>query len=186
MEAFKSRMMGVGSHRPSITSHNIVRSGLFAAVGFPPVVQCPKLMMECANYYESYHRSIVSPDGRLFANLTPTAIGKAFEIPSHEKMVYKTRECAERMYVSTFERCAEMINSRWMNKPKPSRTKLPKQIISDDLKQEYYDLIMMLNRVGGCPQAFIFEPWMFYYINLVLEGKEHINWAVMISDNLHE
>lgn len=112
MEAFKSRKMGVGNHRPSVTSHNIVRSGQYAAAGFPPAIQCPELMMECANCYDPDHRSIVSPDGRLFANLTPAAISEAFGIPSHERMIYKTRECAERMYASTFKRCADMINTR--------------------------------------------------------------------------
>lgn len=107
--------------------------------------------MECANCYNPDQRTITSLDGKLFSNLTPATIGEAFGIPSHEKMIYKMREHAERMYASTFERCADMINSRWMNKPKPSHTKLLRQIISDDLKQEYCDLIMMLNRVRGCP-----------------------------------
>lgn len=53
LEAFRRRMMGIGGHHPSVTSHNIVRSGLYAATGFPPAIQCPELIMECANCYNS-------------------------------------------------------------------------------------------------------------------------------------
>ena len=158
LETFKNRLFGIGSHRASVTSHNIVRSGLYAAAGFPPAIQCSELIMECANCYEKEHRSITSPDGQVLANLTPAAIGEAFGIPVHRNMIYKSRERAERMYASAFERCMDTINTHWMSTPKPSRTKLPKQIIADDLKQEYCDLIMMLSRVGGCAQSFIFEP----------------------------
>lgn len=69
---------------------------------------------------------IVSPNGKLFSNLTPDAIGEAFEIPTSDRMVYKTKERAEKMYASSFERCVGMINSVWMQKPRPPCTKLPK------------------------------------------------------------
>lgn len=45
---------------------------------------------------------------------------------------------------------------------------------------------MMLSQVNGSPQAYAFEPWMFFYISVVLEGKEYVDWAKMISDNIDE
>lgn len=185
LKALKRRMYKKGGHHPSITTHNIMKSGLYAVASFPSAVRCPKLIMECANYYKLDHITIVSSDGKLFSNITPEAIGKAFEIPTFEKM-YKIKERADKIYASSFERCAGRINATWMWKSRPPRAKLPKQIILEELKQEYYDLIMILNRVNGSPQVYAFEPWMFFYISIVMEGKEHVNWARMISDNIDE
>lgn len=162
LEAFKRRIYGQGGYSPSVTSHNIVRSGLYAAVGFPPAIRCSELIMECANYYRPDHRTMFSLDGMLLANFTPEAIGEAFGIPAMDIMLYKSKERAEKIYASSFDKCAKRINTTWMRKPKPPGAKLPKQIISEELKQEFCDLIMMLNRVNGSPQAYAFEPWMFF------------------------
>lgn len=109
--ALRGRMYGLGGHPPSVTAHQIMKSGLYATAGFPPAIRCPEVIMECANCYRPERRTIVSPDGKLFANLTPEAIREAFGIPTSDKMVYRTKERAERMYASSFERCVEMINS---------------------------------------------------------------------------
>lgn len=45
---------------------------------------------------------------------------------------------------------------------------------------------MMLSQVNVSPQSYIFESWMFFYIGIVLEGKDSADWARMISDNLDE
>ena len=111
LETFKKRMLGFGGHQPSNTSHNIIRSGLYAVPSFPPPIQCSELMMECTNCYEKDHRSIMSPDGQVLANLTPAAIGEPFGILVHRNMIYKSRERVERMYASAFERCTETINT---------------------------------------------------------------------------
>lgn len=172
LEAFKRRIYGQGGNPPSVISHNIVRSGLYAAASFPSTVRCLELIMECANYYNSDHRTIVSPEGKLLANFIADAIGEAFGIQATEKMLYKSKERSDNMYATSFDKCAKRINTTWMRKPKPPGAKLPKQIISEELKQEYCDLIMLLSRVNGSPQAYAFELWMFFYISVVLEGKE--------------
>lgn len=90
--ALTGRMYGIGGHPPSVTAHQIMKSGLYAVVGFPPAIQCPELILECANCYRPKRRTIVSVDGKLFANLTLEAIGEAFGIPTFDRMVYRTRE----------------------------------------------------------------------------------------------
>lgn len=87
----------------------------------------------------------------LLANFAPEVSGEAFGIPTMDRMLYKSKERDDKMYASSFDRCAKRINTAWMRKPKPLSAKLPKQIISEELKQEYCDLIMMLSRVNGSP-----------------------------------
>lgn len=82
--------------------------------------------MECANYYNSDHRTIVSPEGKLLANFTPDAIGEALGIPVMDKMLYKSKEGADKMYATSFDKCAKRINTTWMRKPKTPGAKLPK------------------------------------------------------------
>lgn len=53
-----------------------------------------------------------------------------------------------------------------------------------DFKDEYSDMVLMLNRIMGSPQGAMFETWMFYYVEEVSLGLKMINWAKMISDNL--
>lgn len=55
-----------------------------------------------------------------------------------------------------------------------------------DFKQEYADLLLMICKIMGCLQAFLFEPQMFYFIDEVMEGKRMIDWAKIISHNLDE
>lgn len=45
---------------------------------------------------------------------------------------------------------------------------------------------MMLNRVMVSPQTASYEPWMWYYIKEMTRGADIINWARLVSDNLHE
>lgn len=82
--------------------------------------------MECTNYYNSDHRTIVSPEGKLLENFTLEAIGEAFGIPVIDRMLYKSKERADKMYASSFDRCAKRIDTTWMRKPKPPDAKLPK------------------------------------------------------------
>lgn len=65
-------------HQLLPTTKKIVRSGIVAAIDFPPAIQCPKVIMECAKYYDAERRVILAPDGKLLANLTTEAISEAF------------------------------------------------------------------------------------------------------------
>lgn len=53
-----------------------------------------------------------------------------------------------------------------------------------DFKEEFDDLITLLNHVTESPQAFQFEDWMFYFMETVSIGRERINWARIVSNNL--
>lgn len=77
-------------------------------------------------------------------------------------MTYMTKDRATTLYDASLDRCAEKINKTWMQKPRPHISEMPKQMTSLDFKQEYIDLVMMLNRIMGCQHTFTFEIWMFF------------------------
>lgn len=45
-------------------------------------------------------------------------------------------------------------------------------------------MIVLLNKIMGNPQGAPFEPWMYYFINEIMNEVKMIDWAQMISNNL--
>lgn len=186
LEEFMKRIFGHDGHPLSIVTKKIVRSGIVAVVGFPSAIHFLELIIECAKHYNAKRRAIVAPDGKLLANHTTEAIGEAFGILAFQSMMFKTKERAAMLYDSGIEGCARITNRKWMQNPKPHHSKMPKKLISMDFKQECGDLVRMMSQIMGFPQAFIFEPWMFCFIEEVMDATKMVDWARMISNNLDE
>lgn len=53
-----------------------------------------------------------------------------------------------------------------------------------EFKEDAKDLITMLSRVFGYPNAGDFYPWMVKFILTIFDKK--IDWTTLISDNIHE
>lgn len=66
--------------------------------------------------------------GKLLANLTLEVIGETFGIPSHHSMTHRTRNGATIVYDAGLDRCVEVINKNWMQKPRPHISKVPKTL----------------------------------------------------------
>lgn len=62
----------------------IVDSDLIEAVVFPLALQCPKLVLECMNPYDTYHTCIKDANGGVLLNVERETIMVVFKIPSHE------------------------------------------------------------------------------------------------------
>lgn len=77
-------------NEPIPTAKKMIESGLINADGFPPVVQCYELIMECAQHYDSESRRIVAKDGKVIAYLSKTAISETFHLPKPKEMIYIT------------------------------------------------------------------------------------------------
>lgn len=114
------------------------------------------------------------------------AIGETFGIPFYHSMNYKTKDRETPIYDAGPDRCAEKMNKTWMQKPRPHISKMPKQMTSLDFKQEYVDLVMMLNMIMGCQHAFTFETWMFFFVGEVMKYNGIVDWARLISHYVHE
>lgn len=126
LTAFKIRMFRTTGHSLSPTTVQFVKSGIVAVASFPPPIQCPDLILECAKHYNLERKTISTLDGRLLATLTPESIGEAFGIPSHHSMRYRTSNGAKAVYDVGPTRCADLINKQWLLKPRPHVSKMPK------------------------------------------------------------
>lgn len=120
----------------------------------------------------------------VLAHLIEEAIRETFGIPHHDGMVELTRQESKAFFEKASERCMNHITSNWMNGPKKLQSKIPKKFLYSDFKEEYGDMVFLLNRIMGCPQGTIFEVWMFCYVEEVSLGLKMINWVKLISDNL--
>lgn len=124
-----------------------MRNGIVQAAGFPPAMECAELMFECAIHYNAQERQIIAPDGRVLAHLGELAIQETFGIPNYNRTSYKTKEDAKRLYEDQLELYATNVNKSWLEKPRPSLKKVPKKLLHTNFKEDYGDIILLLNRV---------------------------------------
>lgn len=114
------------------------------------------------------------------------AIKEAFGIPDYHSTIYETKEETLSIFDAKPKSCSEVINKQWLQKPRAHYTKMPKRLFRTNFKEEYGDLILLLNRVAGSPQASPFEPCMFYFIDEVTFDVKMIIWAKIISNSIDE
>lgn len=62
----------------------IVDSGLIEASVFPSTIQCPELVLECMNKYDTKHRCIRNANGGILLNVNRETIMVVFKIPAKE------------------------------------------------------------------------------------------------------
>lgn len=170
---------------PTITARKMMKSGIVHAAGFLPTMQCTELVVECARHYYPASRDIVALDGRVLANISDEAIREAFRIPKYHNVVYVTKDEVDRMYRDHLEEYDTIVNHSWLDKPRKGASKLQrKSLVRAYFKEDIGDMIVLLNRIMGNPQGASFKPWMYYFINEIMNGVKMIEWVRMISDNL--
>lgn len=62
---------------------------------------------------------------------------------------------------------------------------MAKSIHRSSLKEDMENMVILLSRTMRLKDSHEFEFWMFLFINIVCEGKKHIDWEELISDSLH-
>lgn len=186
LEDFRKRMYGTDGRLPTPIAMRMMRNGIVHAAGFPPAKECPELMVECALRYNARDRQIEAPDGRVLSYLSEPAIQETFGIPVYNRTSYRTKQDALKLYQSQQDLCASNINKNWLLKPKPTTGKMPKKLIRTHFKEEYGDIVLLLNRIIGHSHGAPFENWMYYFIDEIITGVKMFNWSKMISDSLHE
>ena len=60
----------------------------------------------------------------------------------------------------------------------------PKIVTKGDLKPHIHDLVVLLHWVKGLVDVFLFEDWMFGYVEIILKGEQWVDWAEIISSSL--
>lgn len=154
--------------RPSPIAKRITESGIIKATDFPPAVRCHELIFECAKHYDSHSRTIVAEDGTVLAYLLEKAISEAFHLLEQRDMIYRSLEGAKSIYEDDPDACLSIINRDWLQKSRPRLNKIPNGPHRIDFQEEFRDLITMLGRVIGSPQAFCFDKWMFFFIQIII------------------
>lgn len=59
-EDFKQRMY---CYSPTPLEKRLVEKQFAQADGFPPLVECPELIIECSKHYDSNNKNIIGPQG---------------------------------------------------------------------------------------------------------------------------
>lgn len=49
-----------------------------------------------------------------------------------------------------------------------------------------HDVMLLLHRARGSVEAYIFDDWIYCYVQLVLEGKQYLDWVELIADSMRE
>lgn len=88
------------------------------------------------------------------------------------------------MYQDDMEEYETTINHSWLDKPRKGASKLSKNLVRAYFKEDIGDMIVLLNRIIDNPQGAPFEPWMYYFINEIMNGVKMIDRAQIISNNL--
>lgn len=99
-------------------------------------------------------------------------------------MIYKSLEGAKSIYEDDLDTCLNFVNKNWLLKSRPRLNKIPNTPHRIDFQEEFRDLITVLNRIIGASQAFFFDKWMLFFIQVIVQGKGMFNWARIISPNL--
>ena len=83
-----------------------------------------------------------------------------------------------------FEKNHLVIGCHWTKKFYKGGSRLPKALNKDHMKLHVYDLVVRLYRVKGSPELYVFEDWMSYFIDTILDGKQYFDWAKVIAGSL--
>ena len=73
------------------------------------------------------------------------------------------------------------VNLYWLDNKRRNFFRWPKTLHRSNFKQEYKDLIILLNRICGLKDSSDFEPWMYKFMFQIMENKKHIFWGELIS-----
>lgn len=170
----------------------IRQSGIIKAVGFPPSLIAPKLVMACQQAYQTETRTIVDRDGNILVDMSAEGITKTFHIPTFEEMETPTIEECKAAWDDNLMGCKRLINQHWLKEKRGSTAKVPQELFHNDFHKDYHDLVTMLSQVMGIPTAVFFQEWMVYFVQQILRGNEDVTmkssfyWGGMISDYFHE
>lgn len=77
-EEFKERM---AAKDLPLMARRMKESGLSHIAGFPSIVQCYDIVLECARHYNQSTQRIIGPQGRVVENLNPVSIVQNFDMP---------------------------------------------------------------------------------------------------------
>ena len=80
-------------------------------------------------------------------------------------------------YQETPSKFHNTLARKWKEINYGGGSRLPKVITKDHIKPHIHDLVVLLHRVKGSTDVFLFEEWMYRYIEIMLKGEQWMDWA---------
>ena len=163
----------------------LASSGFLEVVVFPLAIECPELVVECANHYDPNTRCIKEFSGEVLVRISETSVSSALRIPHKEPYEPWTFEKPEHLYCDRKKNYDSVVAQTWLLRPAEGGSRFPKPLTIEHFIKEIVDIMLLLNRVKGNARAFLWESWMYLFIQKIVEGEKFIDWADLIAENLH-
>ena len=77
-----------------------------------------------------------------------------------------------------------MLARKWIETNYKGSSRFPKIITKDHMKPRIHDLMVLLHWVKGFVDFFLFENWMYHYIEIILKGEYLLDWEKLIASSL--
>ncbi|GLJ40667.1 hypothetical protein SUGI_0839700 [Cryptomeria japonica] len=163
----------------------ILGSGLIEAVAFPPAIPCPELVLECISRYDPISETIRRDNGETLLAINHRVISSIFRLPDYQFLNFSLTQLITEFNVDrTGHR--NIVEKYWLKVPQRGGSRLPKNPNKNHMLPHIHDVMLLLHRVRGSMEAYSFDDWIYCYVQLVLEGKQYLNWAELIADSMKE
>lgn len=143
---------------------------------FRVTMKCPKFILIAAQTYNLTQRKCIDSQGNERIDLTLGIIIFVFDPPPHTNPKIMSKVDALKWWAIDEEGNKSLINERWLKIDKKSLKKIPPKPKRSNFSKDIGDLIILLARAFGKEDSCAFEIWMFPFIQLILDGSQHLDW----------
>ena len=148
----------------------VLKSGLIEAATFPPAFISLELLQLYIDHYNVRSKSIVRKDGNTILSITRETISSIFWLTTNTFATFSPTQAlveypkTPSQFCNTLARKLTLVNYG-------GQSRLPKVITKDHMKPHIHDLVVLLHRVKGLADVFLFEEWMYRYVEIILKGE---------------
>ena len=131
-------------------------------------------MQVCIDHYDVRNKSIVSKDGNTVLSISKETIASVLCLPESTFAAFSpTQSLAE--YQENPRKFYNTLARKWTKTNYDGGSRLPKVVTKDHLKPHIHNLLVLLHRFKGSFNVFLFEEWMYKYIEMILKGEKWLD-----------
>ena len=134
----------------------ILTSGLVKATTFPPALLSPRLLQICIDHYDVRSKSIVNKDGGPILSISRETFASILHLLESTFPTFSTIQSLAK-YRETPSKFCNSLTMKWTETNYGGGSRLPKIVTKDHLKSHIHDLVVLLHRVKGSSDVFLFE-----------------------------
>ena len=87
-------------------------------------------------------------------------------------------------YQENPDKYRNMMAKKWTQTNYRGGSRLPKIVTKDHMKFHIHDLMVLLHQIKGSLDVLLFEDWMYRYVEIILEGKQVLDWAELVARSM--